>query len=208
LDVFAFKSLRESTRLWINLALLVECKRSDLPFVFFAAAAPRVPSEFPVVVGLRGRAPDIHVTGVGSTSAPAAQFLGLHDLPFVSSGPTTCSAFTRAERKGKELDLSGTVPFNQIVMPLISALKHFLGLQKAVCSQAKVPACLAHPICVLDAPMVLAQRDPETPQLALCPWVRVVRQEAIREEDRGFWRDYVIDFVHRGYLTTFVHQHL
>jgi hypothetical protein len=77
LDVFAFRRLRETPRLWLDLALLVECKRSDLPFVFFAAAAPQVPHEFPVVAGLRGRAPEIHVAGVGSTSAPASQFLGL-----------------------------------------------------------------------------------------------------------------------------------
>ena len=84
LDVFAFKRLRETTRLWVDLALLVECKRSDLPFVFFAAAAPRVPREFPVVAGLRGNAPELHVTSVGSTSTPASRFLGLHDFPFVS----------------------------------------------------------------------------------------------------------------------------
>jgi hypothetical protein len=137
LDVFAFKRLRETTRLWVDLALLVECKRSDLPFVFFAAAAPRVPREFPVVAGLRGKAPELHVTSVGSTSTPASRFLGLHDFPFVSGGATTCSAFTRAERKGKELDLSGSVPFSQVVMPLISALKHFLGLQKTVVSQTR-----------------------------------------------------------------------
>lgn len=208
LDVFAFRRLRETSRLWLDLALLVECKRSDLPFVFFAAASPRVPQEFPVVAGLRGRAPELHVKGVGSTSAPASRFLGLHDFPFVSSGPTTCSAFTRAERKGKDLDLSGSVPFNQVVLPLISALKHFLGLQKTAGSQTQIPACLAHPICVVDAPMVLAEGGPEAPRLTMSPWVRVVRQEAVKDRDEGFWRDYVIDFVHRGYVKTFVHQHL
>jgi hypothetical protein len=30
----------------------------------------------------------------------------------------------------------------------------------------------------------------------------------MKEKDEGFWRHYVIDFVHRGYVTTFVHQHL
>lgn len=208
LDIFAFRRLRESARLWVNLALLVECKRSDLPFVFFEAAAPRVPREFPIVAGLRGKTPEIHVTGVGSKSAPASRFLGLHDFPFVSSAPPTCSAFARAERKGKELDLSGTVPFNQVVLPLVSAVQHFVNLQKTVGSQTAVPACLAHPICVVDAPMVLAQGGPEAPGLTMCPWVRVVRQEAAKERDEGFWRHYVVDFVHRAYLTTFVHQHL
>lgn len=208
LDVFAYKRLRETARLWLNLALLVECKRSDLPFVFFAAAAPRVPKEFPVIAGLRGKLPELHVKGVGSTSAPASRVLGLHDFSFVSSGPTTCSAFTRAERKGKDLDLSGSVPFSQVVLPLVSALKHFLDLQKTISSQTRVPACLAHPICVVDAPMVLVEGGPETPRLTMSPWVRVVRQEAIKEKNEGFWRHYVIDCVHRDYVTTFVNRHL
>ena len=33
-DVFAFKRLSDTTGLSLNLALLVECKRSYLPFVF------------------------------------------------------------------------------------------------------------------------------------------------------------------------------
>jgi hypothetical protein len=208
LDVFAYKKLKETAGLWVSLALLVECKRSDLPFVFFAAAAPRVPREFPVIAGLRGKPLELHVKGVGSTSAPASKVLGLHDFPFVSSAATTCSAFTRAERKGKDLDLSGSVPFSQVVLPLVSALKHFLDLQKTIGSQAKVPACLAHPICVVDAPMVLVEGGPEAPRLTMTPWVRVVRQEAIKEKDQGFWRHYVIDCVHRGYVTTFVQEHL
>lgn len=188
--------------------LLIECKRSDLPFVFFAAAAPRMPSEFPVIAGLLGKPLELYVKGIGSTSVPAARFLGLHDFPFVSDGPTACSAFTRAERKGKDLDLSGSVPFNQVVLPLIGALKHYLDLQKTIGAQPKVPACLALPVCVLDAPMVVAEGAPDAPRLTMCPWVRVVRQEAIKEKTQGFWRHYVIDIVHRGYLPAFVREHL
>ncbi len=208
LDVFAYKALRETSRLWLGLAMLVECKRSDLPFVFFAAAAPRVPREFPVIAGLRGKAVEVHVKGVSSTTAPASAVLGLHDFPFASSAATICSAFTRAERKGKELDLSGSVPFNHVVLPLVSALKHFLDLQKTIGSQTKVPACLAHPVCVIDAPMVLVEGRPDAPQLTMTPWVRVVRQEAIKEKNEGFWRHYVVDCVHRGYLNNYVQEHL
>jgi hypothetical protein len=208
LDVFGFRGLRDTQKLRLNLALLIECKRTDLPFVFFAAAAPTVPHEFPVVAGLRGRHPELHVTGIGSRSVPASQFLALHEFTFVSEGPKACSAFTRAERKGKDIDLSGGVPFNQVVLPLIGALKHFLGLQKTVGSQTHTPACLAVPICVVDGPMVLAEGPPEVPRLTMSPWIRVVRQEAVKEPDQGFWRHYVVDFVHRDFLRRFVHEHL
>src|SRR5688572_11423886 len=76
LDVFGYKRLRDTAALWVSLALLVECKRSDLPFVFFSAAAPHVPREFPVIAGLRGKPLELDIKGVGSTSAPASRVLG------------------------------------------------------------------------------------------------------------------------------------
>jgi hypothetical protein len=208
LDVFGFRRLSEATGLWLSTALLVECKRSDLPFVFFEAAAPVVPSEFPAVAGLNGKTPELHVDGVGSRSAPVAEFLRLADFGFVSHGPPVCSSFARTERKGKELDLSGAVPFNQVVLPLVSALQHFINQQKAVGSRDATSACLALPICVIDGPMVSVQGGPETPRLAMCPWVRVVRQEAAEERHWMSWRYYVVDFVHRAYLGKFIRDHL
>lgn len=56
--------------------------------------------------------------------------------------------------------------------------------------------------------MVLVEGGPEAPRLTMSPWIRVVRQEAIKDKNEGFWRHYVIDCVHRDYLTIFVHQHL
>ena len=42
----------------------------------------------------------------------------------------------------------------------------------------------------------------------MSPWVGVTRQETVKERDKGFWRHYVVDVVHRGYFKTFVYQHL
>jgi hypothetical protein len=36
----------------------------------------------------------------------------------------------------------------------------------------------------------------------------VVQQEAIKERDQGFWRHYVVDCVHRDYVTAYVQEHL
>jgi hypothetical protein len=208
LDVFGFRRLSDTTGLWLSTALLVECKRSDLPYVFFEAAAPKVPKEFPVIAGLQGKTPNLHVTGVGSRSVPVSEFLRLADFRFISHGPPVCSSFARAERKGKELDLSGTVPFNQVVLPLVSALQHFIDQQKTVGSRDAVSACLALPICVTDGPMVSVQGGPEAPELTMCPWIRVVRQEAAEERHWMSWRYYVVDFVHRAFLGMFVRDHL
>ena len=208
LDVFGFRRLSEKTGLWLSTALLVECKRSELPYVFFEAAAPEVPREFPAVAGLHGKTPELHVGGVGSRSVPVAEFLRLADFAFVSQGPPVCNSFARTERKGKDLDLSGAVPFNQVVLPLVSALEHFINQHKSVGSREAVSACLALPICVIDGPMVSVKGGPEAPRIAMCPWVRVVRQEAAEERNWPSWRYYVVDFVHCAYLRTFLRDHL
>lgn len=208
LDVFARRDVSKTNQLWVDVALLVECKRSDLPYVFFEAAVPRIPKEFPVIAGLYGRSLDVAQKGIGSRSAPVAEFLKLADFPFVSNGPAECNSFTRAERKGKKLDLSGSVPFNQVVLPLISSLEHFVRMYKNVGVESALPVCLSLPICVVDGPMVSVKGGPGDPQLSMSPWIRVVRQEATEERHFMSWRYYVVDFVHRAYLTTFVRQNL
>jgi hypothetical protein len=208
LDVLAYRSLRETVETWLSVALLIECKRSDLPYVFFEAAAPIAPRDFPIVAGLGGKTPDVVVVGIASRASSVAEILRLADLPFVSKGPPVCSSFARAERKGNGLDLSGSVPFNQVILPLISALHHFAKQQKDVGSRTAISACLAVPICVVDGPMVLVKGGPEDSQLSMCPWVRVVRQEAVEERQWLSSRLYVVDFVHRSYLGTFVLERL
>ena len=59
-------------------------------------------------------------------------------------------------------------------------------------------------LCVLDAPMVMASGTPETPDLRLEPWVRVVRQETIQNVHHWTRRHYTVDFVHRGFLSTYL----
>ena len=70
-----------------------------------------------------------------------------------------------------------------------------------------VSACVVHPICILDGPMVLAKGGPESSHLELCPWVRIIIQEAAREQHDGFSHHYVVDFVHRGYVSAFINKH-
>jgi len=207
LDVFAFRNLRESENLWVSLALLVECKRSELPYVFFQAAAPKLPYDFPSVVGLGGKQLELHKPGVGSRSVSGAQFLKLHDTDFVAAGPPISSAFARAERKGKDLDLSGGVPFNHVVLPLLSARHHFAEIQKGIRGSGKVSACVALCACVLDAPMICVAGGPEAPELSLTPWVRVVRQEAAQDRQWVSTQHHVVDFVHRAFLGRFVEVH-
>lgn len=207
LDLFADKNLTTKTlRLEPFLVLMIECKRSDLPYVFFAAAIPRVPTDFPTIVGFHRTRFELHREGVFTEVSPA-EFLRCSELKF-SSHPTVVSAFSRVERKNKKLEVSGTVPYNSVVLPLASALDHYRRtwsvLQEQKCYYPSIAVCLS----ILDAPMIVARGTPEEPHLANEPWVRIVRQEAIYEGNHWRRRDYVVDVVHRQFLTTYVSDYL
>lgn len=86
---------------------------------------------------------------------PYTTVLGLADTPF-GKEPPVCSAFTQAIAKGKKVQMSGTDPFNSIILPLVKAIDHTISLYSAISSTQKVrlyPTLIMN-ICVLDAPMI------------------------------------------------------
>lgn len=210
LDIYAYRNLEDSgtEHLEPSLVLLVECKRADLPYIFFAAAIPRAPGDFPRVFGFKKEHFELHKQGSGYREVPPATFLRLHELPFVEQGPPISNAFTRSERKGKAVDLSGSVPFRNVILPLISALHHWQDLTKPVRQQDRYYPSLTLCICVLDAPMILASGTSKSPDLILSPWVRVFRQEAFRNHQWISYRHYAVDFVHQAFLSDFVQKHV
>src|SRR5262249_25498787 len=117
-----------------NLALVVECKRSDLPYVFFRTATSVSPPAFPAVYGLSSDRIALK-SGELAQRVFGCDFVGLDDLPFITPGPPIASTFARVERKGKDkseevdrkgndkVNLSGSDPFNGIVMPLVGAME-------------------------------------------------------------------------------------
>jgi hypothetical protein len=213
LDLFAYKPLTEKALEANNrsnpvLTLLVECKRSDLPFVFFKSVTQREIPGFPAVHGLTSKRVEV-IEGNTLSYKYVSQYLDLLEHSFVSSDVIVCNTFCKASRKGKELELSGTEPFNNIVLPLISALEHSFAYYKAQHKdQAKYPS-LTLGICVLDAPMIVADATKTDNALTLTPWIRVIRQEApIDPRNERNYEHHAIDIVHSGFLTTFIEQHV
>jgi hypothetical protein len=139
---------------------------------------------------------------------PPAAFFGAKDFPFVQHGAPLATMLTRAERKGKDLELSGKVPYNDFTLPLVSALDDFAARWARGYTQGPWPLTIALTVAVVDAPMVLARGTPEAPEVAMEPWIRLIRQEAPRENPQGTLRGYVVDFVHREFLASFVANHL
>jgi len=224
LDIHAYRSVLAdpSSIFHPELVLLIECKRSDLPFVFFASAVQTVPHEYPRLAGLRRKTYDLHKAGSGYREVTPTDFLCLRDMPFVSKGPPVSRAFVKAERSGRDVDLSdvkaertgkvvhlsGEVPYRTVILPLASALQHWVLMRRVENDQQRYYPSLALMVCVLDAPMVLVTGGPQKPELTLQPWVRVARHESSHDRDRVSYRHYVVDCVHVDYLHTFIDEHL
>ena len=211
LDLHAYRGLAPAKSTYFDpaLTLLVECKRSELPYVFFEAAIPSTPPDFPRVIGFLSRTFQLHSRSANaSRDTEPAVFMGLHEFHFIRKGPPICNAFTRAERKGKALNLSGDVPFNAVILPLISALDHWASMIAPIKGQEKYYPNMSLCVCVLDAPMIIAGGSEADPTLTLRPWVRVVRGEASKVHKWTTYRHYVVDFVHKAFVKRFIGDHI
>jgi len=203
LDIFAFHAF-EGSAVKPGLFLLVECKRSTSPLIFFKAATQRDVTHFPLIVG--GVSPAAFITSPsGSMYRPLSEILGLHRLPFSNVVPA-CTGVAKAVRKGKELDLTGTEMFNATVRPLCGALDYGLAFYKLPTAQEVVYPRVALAVAVVDAPMLLADYPTPDESLELTPWIRIFRQVARRSNsgDRPETLHYCVDFVHLHFLSEFM----
>ena len=214
LDLFAGRRLSPTesnqTAVHPHLALLIECKRSRHPYVFFRSVASRHIPSFPRVVGMPGGGINIMETGTNrGTLVSASSAFGIQKLPFVSPGPPKCATFAKAAPSGKKVELTGADPFNSLILPLSKALDHAVQAHGAETGPASAAPTLMLLVSVLDAPMLLVDEPEQATAPVLCPWVRIFREEATGI--KGPWersRYYTIDAVHSGFLESFLAQHL
>ena len=113
-----------------SLNLLIECKKSELPCVFFLSKNMIYPSKFPVIAGLPKDEISIITDDDASTfNHSIIQTFSLCDHEFLKGSVKTCATFTKCNRKGTNLELSGSEPFNGIVMPLTKTLNHLKKIE-------------------------------------------------------------------------------
>ncbi|GAB2590948.1 hypothetical protein [Microlunatus antarcticus] len=194
-----------------GVAALIECKRSELPYVFFSEAT--VPfGNFPVVAGLRSDDLEFKTDDDRSTWAlPILQSFDLTWHDFVRSA-ASCTTLSKCERsKGKDLVLSGSDAYQSLVMPLRSAVEHYCSSIKPTNQPYYFDAHLVLGIAVLDAPMLAATIGSDG-QLALSnvQWQRLWRNEPVSgtEFAREHGETSAIDIVHVDFLDEYLQSHL
>jgi hypothetical protein len=200
----------EQVRIRPQLDLLIECKQSDLPYVFFRSTQQGWPRDFPVFAGLAHRTIEISTSDDRSTwSLGIVESLGLTSDGFLAADAVNCATFSRCVRKGKELELSGTEPYQLITLPLVKAMAHLQVLETPPKTAYYFDLHIGVALAVLDAPMIIVDVSSTGNQLTLAPWARVVRHEYLDGHewwDRTRW--FAIDVVHKDYLPEYVDRHV
>jgi hypothetical protein len=196
-----------------SLTLLVECKQSELPYVFFKTEPPHWLPHFPIIAGLPRRSITIRTDDEFSTWTYSIQTtLDLSFHPFVTEPLVFSTTFSKAVRKGKNVELSGAEPFNAIILPIIKASEYFSENAKPKPTYTYFDCHLVVGLCVIDAPMVVIEQSDVDNNLEMIPWVRVLREEVNVTYTGGHHKDsselYAIDIVHKDYLDSYMNQHL
>ncbi len=198
----------EDSRIYPYLDLLIECKRSDLPFIFFLSSSrPSVPY-FPQIAGLFNN--NTMVSPYTGHLSPILRALNLNEHPFLTTEPYYCMTFTKAVRKGKEIEFSGTEAFNGLIQPILKAEQNFILVESPVKTSLYFDCHLVVAMAVIDAPMIGVCTKESAFDLILLPWVRVVRHVT---EDLQNIPDHLasvtaIDVIHKDFLGKYLNSHL
>lgn len=193
-----------------TLNLLVECKQSDLPYVFFLSPEKVISREFPAIAGLFDDSIRIITDNDPSSwRISIIDALGLTREPFILKDVEYSMTFSKCVRKGPSVELSGTEAFQGLVLPLVKSLRYFQKHEAPPKTAFYHDCHLVLAVAVLDAPMVAVRVRPNANETIHMPWIRVVRHESIESED---WtersRRHAIDVVHKDFFETWINTHV
>lgn len=216
LDVLTEKRLYTDHRshLYVRpaLCLLIECKQSEMPYVFFALESP--PPLARGAFGVAGLSSDsLKVTtddDPSTWSFSVLSALGLDRSDFVLKPPIASAAMTKLARKGKSVDVSGADAYRSLVLPLTKSLIYFHEYRAPVETAVYFDMVLPLAVAVIDGPLLTATTTPNETQYELVPWVRLYRHDVNVDADHRIKRDrlYAIDVVHKSWFSTYLTDHV
>ncbi len=210
LDIHAWIDLPpdEVHKIFSSLALLIECKRSVHPFVFFKKVTKWQGTGFPAVVN--PSRVSLYTDNM-SRDVPLSDVLCAGELAFVRE-PPLCSVFSRATLSGgNKAELSGDETYKNIVLPLVKAVDYYRELWSGGSSGGPLHPKVHLAVCVVNAAMVLVESPHKLNDPVLIPWVRVERHEAkprASSQHSASHQHYAIDVVHVDYFDAFIRDRL
>jgi hypothetical protein len=190
--------------------LLIECKRSDMPFVFFSGEDVPLFGNFPHIAGLKSDEINIRTDDDKSSwTHSITDALSLTFHPFLRE-PTACVNMSKAVRKGPEVVLSGQDAYQGLVLPIRSAVEYFRASRQPRPTFHYFSAHLVIGVAILDAPMVSVSLDPSgKATLTMTPWQRLWRHEPLSDDfGREVGEVSAIDVIHKDFILEYLENHL
>jgi hypothetical protein len=208
---------RSEVTLGPSLALLIECKQSRDPYVFFEAVSPPSLEGFPEVIGLGGDSMSVSMPEGPARTLTIAESLGAHRHPFVTDPPVAAS-LSRATGDGTKVKLSGEEPYRSLLLPLVKAMSRYRrqwrgdapdGWDQRHRYDLRAPLAVS----VVDAPMIFVGRPSQDPAMRSIQWVRLLVREPVSwtKSNSGmvFQRGggvVFVDVVHCNFLAEFLDE--
>ncbi|MCW7490952.1 hypothetical protein [Leptospira meyeri] len=207
LDIFAQEPLYDFEKnkcplIKPNLTLLIECKKSELPFVFFLSNKNLSKQSYPLTTGLEY---ELFKAKIQSSNivfeTKITKILELDNEEFINNIPTSLT-FSKSSRSGKGIVLSGNEAYQNIVLPLISAYSYFESKTKPSSNAVAFNCHLTFLIAVIDAPLIGVSYNGNNQNLTLLPWIRLIRNES---SENGL-KSYPIDIIHKDFFKTYLND--
>jgi hypothetical protein len=197
-----------------GLELLVECKQSEMPYVFFVRDdSPSERNDFPEVVGIPSTAIVLHHKEPEDEELSdfvfqmsAHDIVGISDLPFFKGPGTYAGSISNLVRRGKKVELTGEEAYRSLMLPLRKASRHLRGIYEPPDAfsddwfyRIHIVVCLA----VLRAPMLASSRHDDEHKVEPIAWVRAWRLDPQTSESSDASYRYM-DVVHESFLPEYL----
>lgn len=189
-----------------TLNLVIECKQSELPYVFFLREGAARP-DYPRIAAL----PHNEITFTTDDDPSTYTFdvldaLGMGFHPFVTSSCPTAISLSRVVRKGKDLAVTGEESYRGLTLPLLKATDHLVTSCRPSRSRYFFDARLIVSLAVIRATMVGVSGEDQSDNLEAVPWVRVHHLQPPAAQDESVASVQAFDVVHESYLQTYLQK--
>ncbi|MDX3756259.1 hypothetical protein [Streptomyces sp. AK02-04a] len=212
---FTLQDLKPSqVPLFSYLNLVIECKQSDNPYIFFLRDSPPEDAPaFPEMLGPIKEKIEIFQRKENGEISEQATILGVRDVlgfyefDYVLPALPYAVSLAKALRSKSKVEVTGEETYRALTYPLLKAVDHLKGTIESR-TQTSWMERFVIAVAVVRAPMVGSTFSQSGEQrLISLPWVRVSRLEPTgntinREGPTNSVRYY--DVVHESYLDTYV----
>ena len=213
LDIFAnrmfFKPKDYQSYARPELNMLIECKQSESPYVFFLSTNSPATTDFPLITGLHNSEIELKTDEDRSTHvAPLIECLGLSSHPFISGDIPSAMSFSKYVQNGK-MELQGDEPFRNIVLPLVKGIRHFKDYSNPPSTALYFDCGITLGVVLIDAPLLGVLSNENKNEISELNWVRVFKRTSENAEymhDRS--KCFAIDVISKDFLEEYLEKNL